>query len=39
MFLEILVEGGADVPTIREVLQRRFILEVQRIDGFNGLIF
>jgi hypothetical protein len=26
MFLEVLVEGGADVPTIREILQRRFNL-------------
>jgi hypothetical protein len=26
MFLEVLVEGGADVPAIREILQRRFNL-------------
>jgi hypothetical protein len=26
MFLEILVEGGADVPTLQEILQRRFNL-------------
>jgi hypothetical protein len=26
MFLEILVEGGTEVPTVREILQRHFSL-------------
>ena len=26
MFLEIFVEGGTEVPTVREILQRRFNL-------------
>jgi hypothetical protein len=27
MFMEVLVEGGADVPTVREILERRFNLK------------
>jgi len=31
MYFEILVEGGADVPAVKEILQRKFNLE----DGLN----
>ena len=27
MFMEVLVEGGADVPAVREILERRFQLK------------
>nr|WP_320161357.1 DUF4276 family protein [uncultured Methanoregula sp.] len=30
MFIEVLVEGGSDVPTIREILTRRFNLKENR---------
>ncbi len=36
MFMEVLVEGGADVPTVREILERRFNLKED--INLSGLI-